>query len=72
MIPKPIYETLPIIYIVGGILAMTSVQSITSFASGLAIGVAGLWILCQRRTYRLTSNTKNHRRVSSVLSNVKH
>ncbi len=72
MIPKPIYEILPIIYVVGGILAMTSVRSLTSFISGLAIGVAGLSILWMRRKYRLTSSTNNHRRVSSVLSNVKH
>ncbi|VAW93067.1 hypothetical protein MNBD_GAMMA22-609 [hydrothermal vent metagenome] len=62
MIPKPIYEVLPIIYVVGGILAMTTVQSMTSFISGLAIGIAGLIILALRRKYRSTHTNRLHQK----------
>jgi hypothetical protein len=72
MIPKPIYEILPIIYVVGGILAMVSVQSMTSFISGLAMGVAGLLVLSMRRNYRSMQAKKNLNRIPAVLHNVKH
>ena len=72
MIPKPIYEILPVLYVVGGILAMTSVQSMTSFISGLAMGVAGLLVLSMRRNYRSAVTKKNLNRISAVHNNVKH
>ncbi|MFV2060855.1 MAG: hypothetical protein ACC653_09220 [Gammaproteobacteria bacterium] len=72
MIPKPIYELLPIIYVVGGILAMVSVQSMTSFISGLAMGIAGLLVLSMRRNYRIAQAEKKLNRIPAVLNNIKH
>jgi len=72
MIPKPIYEILPVIYIVGGILAMISVQSMTSFISGLVMGVVGLLVLTMRRNYRSNESQKNKYQIPVVLKNVKH
>ncbi len=71
MIPKPLYESLPIIYVVSGIFAMTSFQTLTSFVSGLAIGMAGLMVLSMRRKYRNTK-AKTNQNISAVLNNVKH
>lgn len=53
LIPKPIYETLPTLYILGGVAAMTSVDSFMSYTCGLLMGVTGIVILFMRRNYRL-------------------
>ncbi|MFV1983737.1 MAG: hypothetical protein ACC657_09385 [Thiohalomonadales bacterium] len=72
MIPKPVYEILPIIYVLGGILAMVSVQSLTSFISGLAMGISGLLVLTMRRDYRSNLTAKKRKHIPAVLNNVKH
>ena len=63
MIPKPIYEILPAIYVLGGILAMISVESLTSFISGLAMGIAGLLVLTMRRNHRLNVNKRKSHQI---------
>ena len=68
MIPKPIYEMLPVIYVVGGIFAMMSVQSMTSFLSGLTMGIAGLLVLSMRRNYRSALAKKKLNRIPAVLN----
>ena len=53
-LPKSIYEVYPVIYIVGGICAMSLVDSSVSFLSGLVLGFGGVGILFMRRNYRAT------------------
>ena len=54
--PKPIYESLPILYVIGGVAAMSTVDSIMSFISGILLGSSGVMILYLRRNYRRTDN----------------
>lgn len=63
MIPKPLYEILPAIYVVVGIAAMVTVESATSFISGLAIGIAGLLVLSMRRNHRLNKNKRKSHKI---------
>lgn len=51
-IPKPIYETLPILYVIGGIAAISTVDSFMSFISGILLGSSGIMIMCLRREHR--------------------
>ena len=50
--PKPIYESLPILYVVGGIAAISTVDSFMSFISGILLGSSGVMIMLLRRNYR--------------------
>ena len=50
--PKPIYESLPVLYVVGGIAAISTVDSFMSFVSGILLGASGVMILYLRRNYR--------------------
>ena len=50
--PKPIYESLPILYVIGGIAAISTVDSFMSFISGILLGSSGIMIMCLRRNYR--------------------
>ena len=50
--PKPIYESLPILYVVGGVAAMSTVDSFMSFISGILLGASGVMIMFLRRDYR--------------------
>ncbi len=52
MLPKPVYESLPVSYIALGICAMLVVPSMIAFINGLVLSVAGLLILFKRRNYR--------------------
>ena len=52
--PKPIYESLPILYVVGGVAAISTVDSFMSFISGILLGSSGVMILLLRRNYRNT------------------
>lgn len=52
-LPKFIYESYPVLYILGGIAAMLLVDSDVSFLSGLILGIGGVVILFMRRNYRL-------------------
>lgn len=51
-IPKAIYESMPALYVIAGVSAMSLVDSYVSFASGLLMGIAGVAILFMRRNYR--------------------
>ncbi len=50
--PKPIYESLPILYVIGGIAAISTVDSFMSFISGVLLGSSGVMIMFLRRDYR--------------------
>lgn len=50
--PKPIYESLPILYVLGGIAAISTVDSFMSFISGVLLGCSGIMIMFLRREYR--------------------
>ena len=50
--PKPIYESLPTLYVIGGIAAISSVDSFMSFISGILLGSSGIMIMFLRREYR--------------------
>ena len=52
--PKPIYESLPILYVIGGIAAISTVDSFMSFISGILLGSSGVMIMCLRRDFRRT------------------
>ena len=51
-IPKPLYESLPFLYVVGGIAAISTIDSFMSFISGILLGCSGVIIMCLRRDYR--------------------
>lgn len=50
--PKPIYEMLPILYVVGGVAAISTVDSFMSFISGILLGCSGVMIMFLRRDHR--------------------
>lgn len=50
--PKPVYESLPILYVIGGIAAISTVDSFMSFVSGILLGSSGVMIMYLRREYR--------------------
>lgn len=50
--PKPIYESLPVLYVVGGVAAISTVDSFMSFISGILLGSSGIMILFLRRDFR--------------------
>lgn len=50
--PKPIYESLPIFYVIGGIAAISTIDSFMSFISGVLLGSSGIMIMFLRREYR--------------------
>lgn len=52
VLPKPFYETVPVLYVVTGITAMTAVDSFISFVSGILMGGSGVAIMCLRRNFR--------------------
>ena len=54
--PKPIYEGLPVLYVVGGVAAISTVDSFMSFISGILLGSSGVMIMVLRRNYRRTEN----------------
>jgi len=51
-LPKLIYELYPVLYILGGIITMSTVNSTVAFLSGLILGLSGTMILFLRRNYR--------------------
>lgn len=54
--PKPVYESLPVLYVIGGVTAISTVDSFMSFISGVLLGTSGVMILYLRRNYRRTEN----------------
>ena len=53
MLPKLVYELLPVLYILGGIIAMIAVNSSMSFISGVLLCASGVIVLIMRRNYRV-------------------
>lgn len=53
-LPKPLYESLPVLYVLAGIAAIVTVDSFMSFISGILMGSSGVMILLLRRNYRQT------------------
>ena len=53
-LPKSVYEVYPVLYVISGICAMSLVDSLMSFMSGLILGFGGVGILFLRRNYRAT------------------
>jgi len=56
--PKPVYEVLPALYVIGGVAAISTVDSFMSFVSGMLLGCSGILILIMRRDYRRQENVK--------------
>lgn len=54
--PKPIYESLPVLYVIGGVAAISTVDSFMSFISGILLGASGVIILFLRRNHRRPEN----------------
>lgn len=52
--PKPVYESLPVLYVIGGVAAISTVDSFMSFVSGILLGTSGVLILFLRRNHRRT------------------
>ena len=54
--PKPIYESLPVLYVAGGVAAVSTVDSFMSFISGILLGASGIMILVLRINHRRSGN----------------
>lgn len=52
-LPKFIYESYPILYVIGGIAAITLVDSYVCVLSGFVLSTGGIAILFMRRNYRI-------------------
>ncbi|MEJ2140763.1 MAG: hypothetical protein P8Y24_00110 [Gammaproteobacteria bacterium] len=52
-LPKPVYESIPALYVITGIIAISAVDSFISFISGILMGGSGIAIMCLRRNYRV-------------------
>ena len=68
MLPKPVYESLPFIYITGGIISISMIESFVSFFSGILLGISGIAILWFRHNYRSTRCECPHSRVGHYSS----
>lgn len=60
MIPKPVYEALPAIYVAGGISIMAAGGGALLFLSGAALGVIGMVLMNRRRNYRMMRQRRVH------------
>ena len=52
-LPKFLYELYPVLYVFGGIAAMSMVESYVSFLCGIILGAGGVAIMFMRRNYRV-------------------
>lgn len=52
-LPKPVYESIPALYVISGIIAISAIDSFMSFISGILMGGSGIAIMCLRRNYRI-------------------
>ncbi|VAW92365.1 hypothetical protein MNBD_GAMMA21-1261 [hydrothermal vent metagenome] len=59
-LPNFLYESYPVIYVIGGIIAMSTVESYLSFLSGLLLAMGGISILFMRRNYRMIKDQLAH------------
>lgn len=57
VIPKPVYESLPVLYVIAGIATIVSTRDPIALGSGLLLALAGLLILVIRRNYRAAQQT---------------
>ena len=53
IIPKPIYEILPVIYVVAGVACISMSESTEALLSSLLLAITGLLVLIIRRNYRI-------------------
>lgn len=60
-LPSPIYETLPALYITGGVAAVSTINSASAILSGITLGFAGILIYSLRRKYRLKKSMPHRR-----------
>lgn len=51
-LPKPIYEALPVIYVLGGVSASFWSDGAVGVLSGIALAVAGIQVHLLRRRHR--------------------
>lgn len=51
-IPGPVYEALPIVYLVVAVVLVFLVESPVIFVSSALFGAAGVWILMMRARFR--------------------
>jgi len=58
LIPGPLYEALPAVYVSGGIVTAIAVESFLAMISGLSLGFAGVLIYILRRNYRMQRLSK--------------
>jgi hypothetical protein len=63
MIPRPVYEVLPVVYIAFGLAGMTYSDSTLLTASTLLLAGTGVVILWLRRNYRLAHRRAVERRL---------
>lgn len=52
-LPKPVYESIPALYVLTGIIAISGIDSFMSFISGILMGGSGIAIMCLRRNHRI-------------------
>ena len=65
MLPKPVYELIPSLYIIAGIAAIYTVDSFMTFISGILLGGSGIVILFLRRNYRTNREKINTIKIHS-------
>lgn len=51
-LPKPLYEVMPQVYLVGGLAAAIWSDNVIGLLSGVALAVAGLHVRALRRQHR--------------------
>lgn len=64
MLPKPVYESIPVLYVISGIAAISAVDSFMTFISGILLGGSGIAIMCLRRNYRVCQTRLNKIKVN--------
>jgi len=66
LLPKAIYEALPLFYMLMGLLVVFTLYSTLAWVSGSVLAIMGLLIFLLRRNYRsphqaLSQNLRKHR-----------
>ena len=59
-LPKFMYESYPILYVLIGIASMSMVESYMSFLCGFLLALSGISILFMRRNYRIMQDHLTH------------
>ena len=65
ILPKPFYESIPVLYVTAGIAAISTVDSFMSFISGILLGGSGVVIMCLRRNHRVNQSKLNTIKIHS-------